>query len=132
MKPVTETTRAKKVGTQIVCPNCHKIGKVFHFAWSALSCQSCGEMVEKTDWSMLEPFKDESIFQGVLEFDAPTGERVLAESTLNLLNVKVSILRNGAWVYDRSVYVDFRKFTPKAVWNSYFYRKNKVNYESVQ
>ena len=29
---------------------CNKVTTVYHFSWSALSCQQCGSMVNKYDW----------------------------------------------------------------------------------
>lgn len=50
---VTKTTRAPRTGRVIECPHCASLHRVFHFAWSALGCQGCGEMVEKYQWSVV-------------------------------------------------------------------------------
>lgn len=50
MKKVTKHTRAKKNGTVIYCPECNKGSKVYHFAWTALTCNHCDTMIEKLDW----------------------------------------------------------------------------------
>ena len=47
---VNRYTRAKKNGTEILCPECREWGTVYHFSWSALVCQSCEETVNKEDW----------------------------------------------------------------------------------
>ena len=39
-----------KNGKDILCPECREWGKVYHFSWSALVCQSCKESVNKEDW----------------------------------------------------------------------------------
>ena len=50
MKYVNKNTRAGRDGKQIICPSCDKTSTVYHFSWSALSCDCCGAMVDKTDW----------------------------------------------------------------------------------
>ena len=47
--PVTNTTRASKHGTRILC-TCGNVARVYHFAWSALVCPGCGEQIDKHDW----------------------------------------------------------------------------------
>ena len=37
-------------GVLIKCPKCQHIDRVFHLEWSALTCQSCKEMIDKYDW----------------------------------------------------------------------------------
>ena len=51
MDKVNKYTRAGKLGKVIVCP-CGAKATVYHFAWSALKCQACGNMVEKVDFFM--------------------------------------------------------------------------------
>lgn len=50
MKKVNKYTRATKNGKVIYCPECNKHTKVYHFSWSALTCGSCGQMIDKSDW----------------------------------------------------------------------------------
>lgn len=45
-KPITRYTRAGNNGKEIVCP-CGHVTRVYHFAWSGLGCQGCGNMVDK-------------------------------------------------------------------------------------
>ncbi len=52
MKKVNKYTRAGYRGKSITCPECDTDVIVYHFAWSALGCQSCGAMVEKNQWSV--------------------------------------------------------------------------------
>ena len=53
-RKVEKYTRASKThGKTIVCPECNKVATVYHFAWSGLSCQHCGTMVDKYDWKLL-------------------------------------------------------------------------------
>ena len=47
---VNRYTRAGKNGRDILCPECGEWGTVYHFSWSALTCQSCKESVNKEDW----------------------------------------------------------------------------------
>ena len=49
---VTKHTRASKKGKQIVCPKCNSVATVYHFAWSALGCQTCNQMIDKYDWEV--------------------------------------------------------------------------------
>ena len=50
---VNRYTRAGVNGKWIKCPNCLQTSKVFHFSWSALTCQCCRESVEKHDWRLV-------------------------------------------------------------------------------
>ena len=50
MKTVSRYTRAGKNGKVITCPHCMKSKPVYHFSWSALTCQSCGKDVKKEEW----------------------------------------------------------------------------------
>ena len=50
---VTKYTRATKHGKTIVCPECNKVATVYHFAWSALGCQHCHNMIDKYEWKLL-------------------------------------------------------------------------------
>ena len=53
-RKVLKYTRASKThGKTIVCPECNKVATVFHFSWSALSCQHCNTMIDKYDWKLL-------------------------------------------------------------------------------
>ena len=51
MKLITRHTRAPKAGAFIRCPYCEGVSRVTHFAWSALGCPHCNEMVAKDRWS---------------------------------------------------------------------------------
>ena len=52
MKTVNRYTRAGKYGKVITCPKCSQDARVYHFSWSALSCQSCGKSVNKEEWQL--------------------------------------------------------------------------------
>ena len=53
-RKVDRYTRASKThGKTIVCPECNKVATVYHFSWSALSCQHCNTMIDKYDWKLL-------------------------------------------------------------------------------
>ena len=47
---VNKYTRAGYQGKQIVCPQCNNNALVFHFSWCALTCQSCHNNINKSDW----------------------------------------------------------------------------------
>ena len=47
---VNRYTRAGKDGKFIICPMCDMVETVYHFSWSALSCQHCDCMINKTAW----------------------------------------------------------------------------------
>ncbi len=47
---VNRYTRAGVNGKQIVCPQCNNEARVFHFSWSALTCQHCHNSINKPDW----------------------------------------------------------------------------------
>jgi ribosomal protein S27E len=51
MKPVDKHARAPKDGRPIVCPHCDKATRVYHFAWCAITCNGCGQLVNKEDFS---------------------------------------------------------------------------------
>jgi hypothetical protein len=48
-KPITRYTRASKHGKEIMC-TCGSVHRVYHFAWCALQCQACDNMVDKYDF----------------------------------------------------------------------------------
>ena len=50
LKNVNRYTRAGVNGKQIVCPQCNNEARVFHFSWSALTCQSCKQSINKEDF----------------------------------------------------------------------------------
>lgn len=35
---------------EIQCPECDFRQPVFHFAWSAITCQNCRKMIDKYNW----------------------------------------------------------------------------------
>ena len=47
---VNRYTRAGYNGKVIICPQCNTEATVYHFSWCALTCQSCGESINKTDY----------------------------------------------------------------------------------
>ena len=55
---VTKYTRAGRYGKVIRCPKCNGGTRVYHFAWSGLSCQGCklsGDkdyMIDKYNWEL--------------------------------------------------------------------------------
>ena len=49
---VNKYTRAGKNGRAIVCPQCNNYSRVYHFAWSAISCIHCDTNVNKSDWRL--------------------------------------------------------------------------------
>ena len=51
-KPITPRVRAGKWGKHIMCPNCKSVSKVYHFSWSAISCQHCHTDIDKLHWSV--------------------------------------------------------------------------------
>jgi len=50
---VNKHTRASRKGKEIICPKCGQTTRVYHFSWSALSCQHCNTMIDKYDWELL-------------------------------------------------------------------------------
>lgn len=56
MEKVNRYTRAGFDGRVITCPNCGHSKTVYHFAWYALGCNGCNEMIKKTDY-LTEPKK---------------------------------------------------------------------------
>jgi len=54
MKKVNKHTRAGKNGKRIFCPECNRPTKVYHFSWSAITCSSCSQMINKLDWLLKE------------------------------------------------------------------------------
>ena len=52
-KKVNRHTRAGYGGRNIFCPKCDNRSRVYHFSWSALSCQHCDTMIDKYDWKLL-------------------------------------------------------------------------------
>lgn len=56
MRKVKKTERAKREGTVLVCPDFKCLGHntVYHFSWTAMCCNVCGEDYEKYDWYINE------------------------------------------------------------------------------
>ena len=54
MPKVNGRTRAKKDGTVLRCPKCNSTegNRVYHFSWSAITCQNCKEIVYKDEWEI--------------------------------------------------------------------------------
>ena len=50
---VTKSTRASKQGKLIICPQCNSHSRVFHFSWSALTCQCCRDSIDKPEWILV-------------------------------------------------------------------------------
>ena len=50
-KPVDRWTRAGSYGRLIKCPHCGHENRVYHFSWSAVTCQGCKRMVDKHDFT---------------------------------------------------------------------------------
>ena len=55
MKLVSKRSRAKRRGTVLRCPKCQSTdgNRVYNFGWSAITCQSCREPVNKYEWEEL-------------------------------------------------------------------------------
>jgi|TARA_R100000458_G_C8013901_1_gene76674 hypothetical protein len=51
-KAITRYTKAGADGKEIVC-TCGAVKRVYHFSWSALSCQTCGNMIDKYDYKVV-------------------------------------------------------------------------------
>ena len=51
---ITRYTRAGNNGKVIICPLCDNKHTVFHFSWSALTCQDCDNSVDKYSWKLAE------------------------------------------------------------------------------
>ena len=47
---VNRYTRAGNNGKQITCPKCKESARVYHFSWSAITCQLCQESINKEEW----------------------------------------------------------------------------------
>lgn len=47
---VSKRTRAGSNGKKIVCPLCCESARVYHFCWTAITCQTCKHMIEKKYW----------------------------------------------------------------------------------
>ena len=64
---VNRFTRAGKHGKLIICPQCNSHARVYHFAWSALSCIHCDADVNKNDWILHdESINDMSYYDSLL------------------------------------------------------------------
>ena len=49
---VTRYTRGGNNGTQLVCPECDNIIRIYHFSFSGLTCPQCKQSVAKYDWKV--------------------------------------------------------------------------------
>jgi len=45
-------------GKTIICPECGDDAHVYHFAWTAVTCDSCGADVPKHDWYLAASNED--------------------------------------------------------------------------
>jgi len=45
-------------GKTIICPECGDHAHVYHFAWTAVTCDSCGADVPKHDWYLAASNED--------------------------------------------------------------------------
>jgi ribosomal protein S27E len=61
MTKVSNHTRAGSSGKSIYCPVCSTEATVFHFAWSALTCEGCGESINKQDYFLHKPNETVSV-----------------------------------------------------------------------
>ena len=52
-EPVTRYTRASSFGRVIRCPHCGTEKRVYHFSWSAVTCQGCDRMVDKYNFTTI-------------------------------------------------------------------------------
>ena len=59
---VNKNTRAGTEGKDIFCPHCHTLSRVYHFSWSAFTCNHCSTDVNKEDWLVTDVS-----YQGVLD-----------------------------------------------------------------
>ena len=49
---VNKNTRCSNYGKQIFCPECNESTMVYHFSWSAITCQTCKQMIDKYHWNL--------------------------------------------------------------------------------
>ena len=47
---VDRFTRAGRAGREIICPSCGTVARVYHFAWCAITCSGCDQMIDKEHW----------------------------------------------------------------------------------
>lgn len=47
---VDRFTRAGRAGREIICPDCGTAARVYHFAWCAITCSGCHQMINKGLW----------------------------------------------------------------------------------
>ena len=71
MSNVDKNTRAGNDGKRIICPSCDASSTVYHFAWSALSCDVCHSDVDKYDW-IVSPKRKEYKFTLNHEYRRPS------------------------------------------------------------
>ena len=50
LQRLNKHTRAGKTGKVIICSQCRKTAKVYHFSWSGLTCCYCKAIINKEDW----------------------------------------------------------------------------------
>lgn len=76
---VNKNTRAGSEGKDIFCPHCRTLSRVYHFSWSALTCNHCSTDVDKEDWLLTDVS-----YKGVLEpRHSPSPPMSPFESTIN-------------------------------------------------
>ena len=57
--PVSRFTRCGAYSKKIKCPRCGYVAEVFDFGWVHRACNSCGETVQKYEYTVLTKAKKE-------------------------------------------------------------------------
>ena len=68
---VNKNTRAGAEGKDIFCPHCHTLSRVYHFSWSAFTCNHCSTDVNKEDWLVTDVS-----YKGVLDTSGMDSQQI--------------------------------------------------------
>ena len=80
---VNKNTRAGSEGKDIFCPHCHTLSRVYHFSWSAFTCNHCSTDVNKEDWLLTDVS-----YKGVL--DTSGFEQMTEQQSSSPMNQKIN------------------------------------------
>jgi ribosomal protein S27E len=92
MKRVGPHTRAGAHGRVIMCPECRSKLTVYHFAWPWLSCRSCHQEIDKSQWLIVP--EDEYVASEYHLLGIPKG---------SLLGISFRTKERRPWHYEEDI-----------------------------
>ena len=114
LRRVNRYTRAALPGKFIYCPKCGTQTMVFHFSWSAITCDNCGEMIDKTNWYLDDPDPNKASAKGSNKYAVTLTKRTWLEVLIHLKdtvdNIPVSTVEPDPWQAVSKTIKEIEKF----------------------